>query len=121
MNFINFPESNLPLAAGKGNENTVAMRVMVCDHPGYKSKPTFYAGKFEFDEQEKAMIREAITRAVEDTGADSLTNTQLDAIVNTLPPLWITSMHGWCPLVLSVAHPFDMGYLKRQLNRPTDN
>lgn len=120
MNFINFPESNLPLGAGPGNENTVPMRVMVCTHPGYKTDPTFYAGKFELDDQEKAMIREAIDRSMLKANTP-LTSEQLDTIVNSLPPLWITSMHSWCPLILSVAHPFDMGYVKKQLNRPIDN
>lgn len=42
MNFINFPESNLPLGAG-GNENTSPMRVCVCEHPEYKPGTLFYA------------------------------------------------------------------------------
>jgi hypothetical protein len=122
MNFINFPESNLPLRAGKGNENTKPMRVMQCEHPDYKSNPTFYVGKFEFSDEEKAFIRHEIDKATSRAGAMfTLTNKQLDIIIHALPELWVNSMHAWSPLILSVAHPFEMGYKKVIINRPQDN
>lgn len=120
MNFVNFPESNLPLGAGPGNENTRPMRVIVLEHPDYETKPTFLAGKFEYDDAEK----EALCRHIDETMSKAnmpLTAEQIGLIVNALPPLWITSMHSWCPLILSIAHPFDMGYKKVILNRPVDN
>lgn len=122
MNFINFPESNLPLAAGKGNENTNPMRVMICEHPDYKSNPTFYAGKFEYSPEEKAWLRGQLReKLIELECLPADISEVLDVIMETLPPLWITSMHGWSPLILSIAHPFDMGYKKVILNRPIDN
>jgi hypothetical protein len=121
MNFVNFPESNMPLGAGKGNENTSPMRVMVCEHPDYKSKPTFYAGKFEFSDEEKIYLRHEILKKIMDLESPSDISKVMDVIIESLPPLWITSMHGWSPLILSIAHPFEMGYVKKQLNRPQDN
>lgn len=123
MNHINFPESNMPLGAGDGNENTQPMRVMVCDHPEYKTKPTFYAGKFEFDDNEKEWLRNQILLKLQELPKEELVQMTdiADAIMSVMPNLWITSMNGWCPLVLSIATPQDMGYVKRQLNRPIDN
>lgn len=123
MKHVNFPESNVPLAAGKGNENTVAMRVMLCEHPDYKTKPNFYAGKFEFEDEEKAWLRDQIASKLSSLPSNEpLQISQIvDAMISVMPPLWITSMNGWCPLILSIAHPFDMGYKKVLLNNPTDN
>jgi hypothetical protein len=119
MNFINFPESNLPLHAGKGNENTVSIRVMVCEHPEYQSNPTFYAGKFEFSDEEKEYIRAQMLKELLSVDDPNDLSSVLNAAMEALPELWLTSMHSWCPLILSVAHPFEMGYKKIILNRPT--
>ena len=88
MNFVNFPESNLPLAAGKGNENTSSMRVMVCEHPEYKTKPTFYAGKFEFSPEEKEWLRNQMREKLMALDSPTDLSGVLDAIMETLPPLW---------------------------------
>lgn len=119
MEHINFPESNMPLMSG-GNENTVPMRVMMCTHPGYSKNTLFIAGKFQFEPEEKMAIAELIDRAMTQNNTP-ITADQLQLIVNALPPLWITAMHSWFPLVLSVDTPEQMGYEKKMMNLPTDN
>lgn len=124
MNFINFPESNMVLGAGDGNENTRAMRVMKCSHPGYKPGTEFMAGKFEFDDQEKEWLRNQILLKLQELPKEELVQMTdiADAIMSVMPNLWITSMHGWCPLVLSIATPIEMGYQKVILPAsPKDN
>jgi hypothetical protein len=132
MKHINFPESNAPLGAGDGNENTVPMRVMICEHPEYKSGTIHMAGKFEFEHEEKQFIKELFGIALQkyyatknpSLSAESIVIDPgaLDALIETLPPLWITSMHGWCPLILSIATPQSMGYVKKILPlNPKDN
>lgn len=34
----------------------------------------------------------------------------LDTIMNALPPVWVISMHGWAPKIISIFGPGDLGY-----------
>jgi hypothetical protein len=125
MNFINFPESNMPLGSG-GNENTSAMRVCVCEHPDYKKGTLFFASKWEFDQEERYRIREAIKQNLIQKnprqGANSIPpEDMLDTIMEAIPNLWLTVMHQPPPVMITMMPPFYFGYVKKQLNLPQDN
>lgn len=120
MKFINFPESNLPLAAG-GNENTQAMRVCVCEHPDYKPGTIHFASKWEFDDEEKYRIREAVKAKLSHILSPEPTDEVLNAVINSLPNIWLTVMHTPPPVMITMMPPFYYGYKKMQLNRPIDN
>jgi hypothetical protein len=119
MNFINFPESNQVMGAG-GNENTKAIRVLVNEHPDYEAGTNFYATKFEFDPEEKYRIKQLFKEAFESLGIHH-DETILNTLVDKLPSLWLQSMHGFMPTMLTVMPPSYFGYVKKQLNIPQDN
>lgn len=120
MNFINFTESNMPLAAG-GNENTLPMRVCVCEHPDYKPGTIFFASKWEFDPEEKYRIREAIKINLTNKNQTPPPEEMLDIIMDCMPNVWLNVMHQPPPVMITMMPPFYFGYVKKQLNRPVDN
>jgi hypothetical protein len=129
MDFKNFPESNLPLGAG-GNENTRAMRVMLCEHPDYAKGTLFFCSKWEFDPEEKYRLREKIFDAIMkyfDQEHEELKSRfikeggLMDAIMAEMPDIWLNIMHQPNPVSISMMPPEYFGYVKKQLKRPQDN
>lgn len=125
MKHINFPESNIVMKAGD-NQNTESMRVMLSNHPGYDPDPKsklpvqFFSGKFELDAKEKLQIAETLLKVAANRNVHD--HQLIKDLVDALPPLWVTCMHGWFPISLSVESPQEMGYEKVALPvQPIDN
>jgi hypothetical protein len=124
MKCVNFSESNMPLAAGVGNENTVPIRVMLCNHPQYNSKTAFYAGKLEYDDDEKRDMRIYYLDILKKKFPNSLASELeqiVDAFIDNMLPIWCMSMHSWAPKVISVYTPEQLGYKKTIIKNPQDN
>ena len=126
-----FPEANMTLGAGD-NPNTIPLKAMQVSHPlnvDHKGEPIFsIVGKFEFEDDEKQIIRQIFYEAMkkywdEVPGArpDQDEEKFLDVFISALPPMYLTIMHGWPPIILSVAHPEKYGYRKVYNVNPKSN
>lgn len=128
MNFTNFEESNQPLGAGKGNHNTSPMRVMVTEHPDYPAGTQFLTGKFLFDDDDLIRLKQPIYEQMKKYWDSTPANERSDELMMKAilagikeVPMWVTKMHGWYPIVISMVHPFDYGHKKIIFNNPKDN
>lgn len=115
MRFVEDPDYNATLAAGS-NPNTISIKQMLCVNPNYPNPVDgtpilFHAVRFEFEEEEKAMIKEFINNSCANED-QPLSSKQLDLIIASLPKLWMNCMHGFFPVILSVTNPLHMGYQK---------
>lgn len=125
MNIITLPDANISMIAGKENENTVPIRVTLFQHPEYKTNPPFYGAPYTLDVFEKEGLKQFLReQIIEKLGplSEHHYDQISDTLIESLPPIWITMMHGWAPVIVSLAPPQQMGYNRVSLEpKPTDN